>query len=90
MFPPGRDTSSWWRVFETMEALSEYSPASTFQENVRSFIDIHSFGGINGLVCLCLFPAELGQLSGVAAILRFPVPEPEEEGGSDDTDTDSS
>jgi hypothetical protein len=32
------------------------------------------------------FFAELGQLSGVAAILRFPIPEPE----TDEEDSDSS
>ena len=33
---------------------------------------------------LLLFSIELGQLSGVAAILRFPLPEIEEEDGDSD------
>ena len=32
---------------------------------------------------------ELGQLSGVAAILRFPLPEPEDSDNSDDDDNNS-
>ena len=35
-------------------------------------------------VCICLDIAELGQLSGVAAILRFPLPEPEDDESSDE------
>ena len=37
---------------------------------------------------LLLLIAELGQLSGVAAILRFPIPDPEDEGDDAENSSD--
>ena len=81
-----------------MDELLEYFQVYMFQENVRYYRErerererwerlgrISERGTENHKLTVMYFihPTELGQLSGVAGILRSPLPEPEDSDASD-------
>lgn len=76
-----RDAGGEVKIFSSMHISGQrkYQLVSLCQENIH-FDTVHSSN-----------PIELAQLSGIAAILRFPMPELEDEDDNDeDNDTDDS
>lgn len=73
-----KNTLRWLTLSESMEVKWKYSPVCTCQANVSYFKPI--------LAWLFIFIkfSELAQLTGVAAMLRFPMPELEDEEDYDD------
>ena len=71
-----------------VEGLLKSSPVCMYQENVSSRPSTVKCVCVCVCVCYAVFVfllLELGQLSGVAAILRFPLPQLDED--SEDSDT---
>jgi hypothetical protein len=62
----GRDMSQSWRTYERNEERSSYSLACTRVDSVR----IHT---LDDLLQLMVVLAELNQITGIAAILTFPL-----------------
>lgn len=86
----GKNTSDWWRVSVMPVAKWKFSLACIYRVNVCVFTQyICLKWSILSIVFFFSLFIELSQLTGVAAILRFPMPELEEDDDDDDDDDDS-
>lgn len=74
---------SYSRIFSSLHVSGERK----FLDSISFFFSFHFVSPFHSSR---LFSAELGQLSGVAAILRFPLPDIAEEEEDDEDDSDES
>lgn len=66
---------------KNLVGTSKYFPACMLLENVCATIFIKII-----FIVICCYFLELSQITGIAAILRFPMPELEDDEDDDDSD----
>ena len=87
MWKSANNTFPWSKVYEIAAELCASSLLFTFRENVRANNCCY-YGKKHKGTHFFYFPLELAQLTGVAAVLRFPMPELEDEPLDSDEESD--